>query len=345
MAYPGGKAAVVHKLINLMPPHSTYVEAFLGGGAVMRSKRPAAYNIGVDLDAEVISGWRGENADTAGRNAGGLAAGDLVASPEVPIPSTSGTSAATRRRRSAVPPLVDPPMGDRFRFLRGDALTFLASYPFEPDALIYCDPPYLLETLASGRQRYRREFSDAQHAELLSTIRELPCRVMVSGYWSELYARELSTWNAVHFEAMTRGGYTATEWVWFNFPEPAALHDYRFLGETFRERQDLKRQRERWIARLEAMSVLKKRMLLSALAHLVPEESQQVQHKQDQQNAAKPNPATDAVSPRSSVDSVVAAPQHEQHHQRHKQEHHRKPPFKTEPTQSDPPPETPFPRS
>jgi DNA adenine methylase len=260
MSYPGGKAAVVHKLINLMPPHSTYVEAFLGGGAVMRSKQPAAYNIGVDLDAAVISGW------SAGA---------------VEMPRLASGVSDERRRRGARTPAcsvhthvnadptpANPPMCDRYRFLRGDALTFLASYPFERDALIYCDPPYLLETLASGRQRYRHEFSDAQHSELLATIRGLPCRVMISGYWSELYGRTLQDWNAIHFEAMTRGGYTATEWVWFNFPEPVALHDYRFLGETFRERQDLKRQRERWIARLEAMSVLKKRMLLSAIAGL-----------------------------------------------------------------------------
>jgi hypothetical protein len=35
--------------------------------------------------------------------------------------------------------------------------------------------------------------------------------------------------------------------VWMNFPEPAELHDYRFLGEDYRERQDIKRQRERWL--------------------------------------------------------------------------------------------------
>jgi hypothetical protein len=34
-----------------------------------------------------------------------------------------------------------------------------------------------------------------------------------------------------------------TEWLWFNFPEPIALHDYRYLGTGFRERIKRKKQR------------------------------------------------------------------------------------------------------
>ncbi len=57
MNYPGGKGAVYHKLVNLMPPHEVYIETHLGGGAVMRNKRPANLNIGVEIDPEVIRMW------------------------------------------------------------------------------------------------------------------------------------------------------------------------------------------------------------------------------------------------------------------------------------------------
>jgi DNA adenine methylase len=38
-----------------MPPHDTYIETHLGGGAVLRNKRPARLSVGVDVDPHVIS--------------------------------------------------------------------------------------------------------------------------------------------------------------------------------------------------------------------------------------------------------------------------------------------------
>lgn len=58
MRYPGGKGKCYQHIINLMPSHSTYIESHLGGGAVMRHKRPAKVNIGIDRDELVIERWR-----------------------------------------------------------------------------------------------------------------------------------------------------------------------------------------------------------------------------------------------------------------------------------------------
>jgi hypothetical protein len=38
-------------------PSVEVIEPFLGGGAILRQKRPAALNIGVDLDSAVIAGF------------------------------------------------------------------------------------------------------------------------------------------------------------------------------------------------------------------------------------------------------------------------------------------------
>ena len=89
--------------------------------------------------------------------------------------------------------------------------------------------------------------------------------VMISGYYSQMYASALKSWNAISYEAMTRGG-PAVEWLWFNFPAPVALHDYRYLGANFRERERIKRQKARWTARLLRMPPLQRQALLAAIA-------------------------------------------------------------------------------
>jgi hypothetical protein len=70
---------------------------------------------------------------------------------------------------------------------------------------------------------------------------------------------------------MTRGGRTATEWLWYNYPEPVALHDYGFLGENFRERERIKRKKQRWTDRLRTMPILERRALLAAIGEAWPD--------------------------------------------------------------------------
>jgi DNA adenine methylase len=73
VAYPGGKngAGVYQTIINLMPPHQVYIEPFLGGGAIMRLKRPAQLNIGIDLVASVIQAMQTFTSDSAKSGARG----------------------------------------------------------------------------------------------------------------------------------------------------------------------------------------------------------------------------------------------------------------------------------
>lgn len=58
MRYPGGKGKCYQRIINLMPPHEIYIETHLGGGAVIRRKRPANVNIGVEADPAVADSWK-----------------------------------------------------------------------------------------------------------------------------------------------------------------------------------------------------------------------------------------------------------------------------------------------
>ena len=56
-SYDGGKGNIYQHLINLIPPHSVFASLFLGHCAIMRNKRPASVNIGLDLDTSVIIDW------------------------------------------------------------------------------------------------------------------------------------------------------------------------------------------------------------------------------------------------------------------------------------------------
>lgn len=216
MSYNGGKgqAGTYQKIINQMPPHKTYVEAFAGGASVLLWKRRAETNFAIDLDPEPLA-------------------------------------------RLDVPHL---------HRLNCDALSFLKNTSLDSPALIYCDPPYVMASRKTQRPLYRYEFSDEQHVELLQIVRTIPAMVMVSGYFSELYAAALHDWRVVTFQAVTRGGTLATEYLWCNFPEPTELHDYSFLGNDFRERERIKRKTKRWQERIKKMPVLEQYALRTAIA-------------------------------------------------------------------------------
>ncbi|WEF11970.1 DNA adenine methylase [Pectobacterium actinidiae] len=59
MGYLGSKAAsgAYQKIIANMPPHDTYIESHLGGGAVIQRKPPALRNIGIDIDEEALKNF------------------------------------------------------------------------------------------------------------------------------------------------------------------------------------------------------------------------------------------------------------------------------------------------
>jgi site-specific DNA-adenine methylase len=218
MSYPGGKGVVFHQLINLMPPHEVFIEAHLGGGAVIRNKRLADRNIGIDIDPEVITRWKGLNLEN-------------------------------------------------IELVNGDANDYLKSYRITGKEMIYCDPPYIRATRKMTRRLYKYEYTLKQHMELLEIIRSLSCMVMISGYESKLYKDVLKGWNTHTFIAGCQHG-IAIEWVWMNYSPPLELHDYRYLGVNFRDREQIRNKLKRWIRRIKAMPVLERKALLSALESL-----------------------------------------------------------------------------
>lgn len=75
MSYLGAKtgAGVYQAIISQFPPHDTYIEAFLGTGAIMKLKPPAQLSIGIDLNRSCIDAF-----DYAGLENVELIHGDCV---------------------------------------------------------------------------------------------------------------------------------------------------------------------------------------------------------------------------------------------------------------------------
>jgi DNA adenine methylase len=90
-----------------------------------------------------------------------------------------------------------------------------------PATLFYLDPPYLHDTRAS-KDVYQHEMTEADHRELLATIKQCQGKVMLSGYPNELYSGELAGWNRHDFliDNKAAGGTTKRkmiEAVWMNY--------------------------------------------------------------------------------------------------------------------------------
>jgi DNA adenine methylase len=213
MAYFGSKATsgLCQPIIALMPPHDTYIETHLGGGAIMQRKPPALHNIGIDLNEHALEKFR-----------------------------------------------CDYPV----ELVHGCAHRFLSDYEYRGRELVYCDPPYLQETRSSGR-RYRFDYEEQDHIELLGVLKHLPCPVILSGYPSALYDQQLTDWRSLELQVMNQAG-VRTEKLWFNFA-PDRVHWVRYAGRNHTHRQCIKRKAESWGRRYRALPSGERLAVLSAL--------------------------------------------------------------------------------
>jgi site-specific DNA-adenine methylase len=199
---------------------------------------------------------------------------NLMPPHEVYIESHLGGGAVLLKKRRAKKNIgieIDPNVIKRWsttpeknlELIHADAVEYLKRYHFTGKELVYCDPPYLRETRKKYYPLYKYEYTYEQHVELLELIKSLPCMVMISGYESPLYKQYLKGWHTYCFQAFANH-HMATEWIWMNYPiPPLELHDYRYLGDNFRERERIKLRSKYWLTRLKKMPVLERNALFS----------------------------------------------------------------------------------
>lgn len=213
MSYLGSKAAsgVYQKIIAEMPPHDTYIETHLGGGAVMLRKPPARQNWGIDIDPQTIEAFNQGNPDFLDSLADNLfiEVGDAVT------------------------------FLDRFDFSSAGRV------------LIYADPPYLHETRSSYvRYRHEYSVEDHERLLMRLRDLPDNISVILSGYPSDLYDHLLAGWRSKEFQAMTRGG-VRTEKIWMNYPEGRAYsHTFagKDYNDRYRIKRKAQRWKDKFAA-------------------------------------------------------------------------------------------------
>lgn len=206
-----GGAGIAQWLISLMPAHRVYLEGCLGRGVIYNTKLPALENILIELDGATLTRFEQRLFE-------------------------SGTT-------SHYWPTC----------INGDCVAIVPTLNLPADALCYFDPPYPGDVrIDAGRAYYASDkrpggtLTLEWHEAFLTMLQALPCMVMVSGYECELYSKLLDGWRTSYKWTVNRAGAKVKEFVWLNFQEPALLHDPRFVGGNYTDRQRVKRKMERW---------------------------------------------------------------------------------------------------
>lgn len=149
----------------------------------------------------------------------------------------------------------------------GDALeNQVWNYKPDQQRFIYLDPPYLPSTLKHP-QRYQIKFDENDHIRLLELMLATTNnhRILIHGYESRLYNSMLINWRKAHYYTTNRAGLHVRETLWMNYDEPTELHDYRFLGRNYRDRERIKRKLNRWTAKFNKLPILEQQAILKIL--------------------------------------------------------------------------------
>lgn len=248
--YPGAKWGLAKTIVDLMPKHRSYLEPFFGSGAVLFNKPPSAIETVNDLDGDItnfftvlreyphelaekiaFTPYSRDVFDDAHENRGDDSFDKAY---RFAIRSRMGHGFKTyektgfkidvyaRERSYCVDVWNRMPkdilsVAERLKGVQIEnrpAVELIRKFNHE-NVLIYADPPYLLNT--RGGKQYRCEMTEQDHVELLEVLRAHKGYVILSGYPSELYDRELQNWNRLTKRSYNQNSDARTEVLWCNF--------------------------------------------------------------------------------------------------------------------------------
>lgn len=249
--YPGSKWSLARWIISYFPEHHSYLEPFFGSGAVLFNKTRSNIETVNDLDGNVVNlfEWIKRDPEKLAHEiyytpyARQVYEDAFKAVPDDSLGKavnfyirlnmghgfrTNGEKVGWkndvqgRERSYASQDWCNLPekimqAAERLRGVQIEnrpAVELIERFNFE-NVLIYCDPPYMLET-RHGKQ-YRHEMDDKAHEELLKTLLRHKGPVLISGYDTDLYRDMLRGWNRHENVSYSQVCSKKREVLWMNY--------------------------------------------------------------------------------------------------------------------------------
>ena len=250
LRYPGSKWNLAKRIATLLPEHRSYLEPYFGSGAVLFTKEASPIETINDLNDDIVNlfrviqkepdllkeklylipysrtiynqAWEVRPVDEIEKAVNFIIRSTMSHGFRVFEKSgwkhdISGREAAYAVRHwNSLPELIQD-MTIRLKQVQIEqrpALDLINNWN-RPEAVIYADPPYVLSTRT--RKQYTHELSDGDHTEMLELLNQSKAKVLLSGYDSDLYNRQLSNWERIEFAATAEKGLPRTEVLWLNF--------------------------------------------------------------------------------------------------------------------------------
>lgn len=252
MKYPGSKWSIADWIISFFPEHHSYLEPFLGSGAVLFNKPRSHIETVNDLDGEIINLFQLIKSDPE------RLAHEIYWTPYArQIYEDAYRKDPEDSLEKAVRFYIRLNMGHGFRTtgekvgwkndvqgrekayasqdwrnlpekiikaaerLRGvqienmPAVELMKRFNYS-NVLIYLDPPYM-PNVRHGKQYRHEMFTEESHEELLETALQHKGPVLISGYDTALYNDRLKDWyrrETVNYSMICS---KKTEVLWMNF--------------------------------------------------------------------------------------------------------------------------------
>lgn len=246
--YPGSKWQMASKIISLMPEHKNYLEPFAGSLAVFFNKEQVLCETINDLDGRLVNLYKQirehpeelamqvsltpysreeqylsyevapDKLEDARRMMVRLwfSIGGKTSHHSSFKRNTTWKGPYNTQTWARVPEIILEAV-DRLKNAQIEnrsAVQLIKEFD-DPETLIYVDPPYM-KSLLSGSY-YQHEMNDEEHLEMLQVLNASHSKIILSGYESSLYEKELKGWQKIIIPTSTFTGKTQNEVLWVNF--------------------------------------------------------------------------------------------------------------------------------